>query len=173
MAWLPTPAGRIPTALVAVCAGLAVGVAGAAQHTGFIAGRKRPMPPPNAFMISGASLAQPLRPGTSQELDLKLTHPHRYSLAITKLTIAVVVDHAHAWAGCDGRRNFRAIGIPARSYPIRLRPRRRASLRALGVRMLPRIAMLALPRNQDACKGARLTLKVTGTARRWGVRRRR
>ena len=173
MARLPTPAGRIPAALVALFAGLAVGVAGAAQHSGFTVGRKRLMPPPNTFMISGASLAQPLRPGTSQPLDLRLTHPHGYSLAITKLTVTVVVDRAHARAGCDGRRDFRVIGIPQRSYPIRLRPRRRASLRALGVRVLPRVAMVALPRNQDACKGARLTLKLAGTARRWGAGRRR
>jgi hypothetical protein len=173
MARLLTPARRIPAALVALFAGLAVGVAGAAQHSGFIVGRKQLRPPPNTFTISGVNLTRPLRPGTSQALDLKLTHPHRYSLAITRLTVVVVVDRAHARAGCDARRDFRVTAIPRRSYPIRLRPRRRASLRGLGARVLPRVEMVALPRNQDACKGARLTVKVTGTARRWGVRRRR
>ena len=52
--------------------------------------------------------------------------------------------------------------MPSRAYPIRLRPRRTVSLRGCGVRALPRVAMVALPRNQDACKGARLTLKLGG-----------
>ena len=173
MARLPTPAGRIPAALVALFVGLAVGVAGAAQHAGLIAGRKHLRTPSNSFAISAVHLARPLRPGTSQAIDLKLTHSHRYSLAITKITVAIVVDREHARAGCDGRRDFRVIGIPASSYPIRLRPRHRSSLRGLGVRVAPRIAMVALPRNQDACKGARLTLRLSGTARRWGARRRR
>lgn len=166
MARLPSPAGRIPAALAVLLAGLAAGVAGAAQ-SGFSVGRKQAAPPRSAFLISGAHLASPLRPGTSQTLDLRLTNPHRYSLAVSKLTVAVVVDRAHARAGCDGRRDFRSTGVPSSSYPIRLRPRRTVSLRRLGVRTLPRVAMVALPRNQDACKGARLTLKLSGSARRW------
>ena len=41
------------------------------------------------------------------------------------------------------------------------------SLRQLRVRVLPRVEMLPLPLNQDACQGARLTLRYGGRARRW------
>jgi hypothetical protein len=169
MARLPSPAGRIPAALVVLLVGL-VGVAGAAQRSAFV-GRKQAVLPKTAFRIGGASLADPLRPGTSQALDLRLTNPHRHSLAITKVTVAIAIDRAHARAGCDARRDFRTIAMPAGTYPIRLRPQRTVSLRALGVRALPRVAMAALPRNQDPCKGARLTLKLGGSARRWSTGR--
>ena len=167
MARLPSAAGRIPAAMVVLVACLAVGVAVAAQRSALSVGRKQPVLPRNAFAISSAHLTQPLRPGTSQALDLRLTNPHRHSLAITKLTIAVVVDPAHARAGCDGGRDFRATAISPGAYPIRLRPRRTVRLRVLRPHNVPRLQMRALPHNQDACKGARLTLKLGGRARRW------
>jgi hypothetical protein len=167
MARLRSPAGRI--LVVVLCAGLAVGVAGAAQRVQ----PKRPVPPSSAFMIGAANLRHALRPGTSQSLDLRLTNPHHHSLAITGLTATVVVDRAHARAGCDARRDFRWVDAPAASYPVRLRARRTRSLRQLGMRVLPRVAMVAVPRNQDACKGARLGLELGGGARRWSAGRRR
>lgn len=159
--------------MAAIFAVVAVGVAGAAQHSAFSVGRKKLVVPRTAFKISSATLIEPLRPGTSQALDLLLTNPHRYSLAVTRVTVAVAVDRAHARAGCDAGRDFRSIRMPSSSYPIRLWPRRTLSLSRLRVRVLPRVAMVALPRNQDACKGARLTLTFGGRARRWGAGRRR
>ncbi len=44
------------------------------------------------------------------------------------------------------------------------------SLRQLRVRALPRVEMLRLALNQDACQGARLTLNYGGCARRWSTR---
>ena len=158
---------------MALFAGLAVGVAGAAQQSAFHVGRKESALPRSQFKISSLKLRSPLRPGTSQALDLRLTNRRGFSLAITRLSVAVAVDPAHARAGCDARRDFRVIGMRSGAYPIRLRPRRTAALSGLGVRVLPRVAMVALPRNQDACKGARLTLKLSGGARRWGVGARR
>ena len=158
-------------AVVVAC--LAVGVAGAAQRSAFSVGRKQPVLPRNAFAISSPNVVAPMRPGTSQALDLRLTNPHRHSLSITQLTVTIAVDAAHARAGCDARRDFRFVAMPKSSYPLRVRPGRTVSLRALRVRVLPRVAMVALPRNQDACKGARLTLKLGGRARRWSAGRRR
>jgi hypothetical protein len=165
-----TPAGRIPVVWVALFTGLAVGVAGAAQQSVLRVGPKEPVIPRAAFKVAASRLA-PLRPGMSQALDLRLTNPHRYGLVITRLTVGLVVDREHSRAGCDRRRDFRSIRMPRRSYPIVLRPRRTVSLRRLGVRTLPRIAMLARSHNQDACKGARLTLKFGGRARRQSVGR--
>jgi len=158
--------------LAAIFAALAVGVAGAAQHSRFSVSRKKLVVPGSAFKVSSASLVEPLRPGASQALNLLLTNPHRYSLAVTRVTVAIAVDRAHARAGCNAARDFRSIRMPSTSYPIRLWPRRTLSLWSLGVRVLPRVAMVALPLNQDACKGARLTLRFGGRARRWSGRRR-
>lgn len=173
MARLLSPLGRTPAALAVLCAGLAVGVAGAAQRATFNVGPKQPSIPRNAFAISSADVARPLRPGTSQPLELRLSNPHGYSLAITRLEIAVIVDPVHARAGCDGTRDFRVIGVARSSYPIRLAPRRTVSLRRLRPRAAPRVAMRSLARMQDACKGARLTLRFGGRARPWSTGSRR
>jgi hypothetical protein len=170
MARPPSTAGRIPAASAALFAVLAVGAAGAAQRAAFNVERKRPVVPASAFKIIGTKL-RPLRPGTSQALNLWLGNPHRYTLAVMRLTVGIVVDRPHARAGCDRRRDFRSIRMPRSAYPIRLPPRRTVSLRRLGVRVLPRVAMVARPRNQDACKGARLTLTFGGRARPRGAGR--
>jgi hypothetical protein len=153
--------------LVVLFAVLAVGVAGAAQRSVFSARPKRLVVPASAFKISSPRLRWPLRPGASQALDLRLTNPRRFVVAITNVRAAVVVDRAHARAGCNGGRDFRWIDMPSGMYPIRVGARRTVTLRRLGVRVLPRVAMIALPLNQDACKGARLTLRFDGRARRW------
>lgn len=120
----------------------------------------------HGFKIHG-NLGRPLAPGVSRPLNLKLTNPYRFSLKIKRLTVAVSVDPAHAAAGCRASSNFKVTRLPRRSYPIRLRPRRTRTLRALRVKRLPRVAMRNLPTNQDACKGARLKLRYAGRARRW------
>jgi len=166
-------AGKVPAAIAVLVGGLAVGVAGAAQQGAFKVGRKRPAIAPTAFRVTSPVPVAPLRPGTSQALDLRLTNAHRHGLAVMWLTVGIVVDYAHVRDGCNRRRDFRSIPMPPSSYPIRLGPRRSVSLRRLGVRVLPRIAMVARPRNQDACKGARLMLTFGGRAGRTGAGSRR
>lgn len=122
--------------------------------------------PPLSFKLSG-NLPGATRPGVSHPLDLLVTNPHRHSLGITRISVSIIVDQAHLNAGCRRRRDFRSVPMPPSSYPIRVRPRRTLTLRQLGVRVLPRVEMLRLPLNQDACRGARLTLKYGGRARRW------
>lgn len=148
----------------------AAGVASAAQQlsAGFGWNHGRDKLHSHSFKVV-ANAPVPVRPGSAQELDLRLVNPHPYSLRITKLTVDVKVDPTHAKLGCDGRRDFRSIRMPPTSYPIRLRPRRTATLRQLRVAVLPRLAMLNTARNQDACKGAKLTLKFGGRARRWST----
>jgi len=113
------------------------------------------------------NLTRQFAPGISQPLNLRLTNPYRFSLKIKRLTVAVSVDARHAAAGCRASSNFKVTRLAKRAYPIRLRPRRMRSLRALRVKRLPRVAMRDLATNQDACKGARLKLRYSGRASRW------
>lgn len=118
-----------------------------------------------SFRIA-AALPLVVIPGRSQAVDMRLTNPHHYPLAVTRLTLEIVVDPKHELAGCDRHEHFRAIRMPPASYPLVLRARQSTTLRRLGVAVLPRVAMLDLASQQDACKGARLSLLYGGQARR-------
>ena len=120
---------------------------------------------PSGFKICGR-LAGPLAPGVSQPLNLRLSNRSRSSLLVTRLTVSLRLDAAHRRAGCSAKRSFRVTRLKRSQYPIALRARRTSSLRSLGVRRLPRVRMLNLPTNQDACQGATLMLRFGGSARR-------
>ena len=117
------------------------------------------------FRISVPALRL-LAPGVSQRLNLRLSNPSRHSLLVTKLTVSLRVDAAHRRAGCSRKGSFRVTRLKRSQYPISLPAGRTGSLRALGVKRLPRLRMLNLPTNQDACKGATLRLRFAGGARR-------
>ena len=121
---------------------------------------------PRGFAIRG-NLTRTLAPGVSQPLNLRLTNPYRFTLQVVRLTVALSVDARHAAAGCRVSRNFKVTPLARSAYPIRLGPRRTRTLRALRVKRLPRVAMRNLAVNQDACKGARLSFRYAGQARRW------
>lgn len=146
--------------LVALAAAAAVALQGPSGAT------LNERPRQASVRITG-NIRAPLRPGTSQPLNLRLRNTTPSPLLITRLRITVSVDAAHRAAGCSARRDFSVRQLPRRAYPIKLGRRRRATLRALRVRSLPRIAMRNLPRtNQDACMGARLRLRYTAVMRR-------
>jgi hypothetical protein len=112
----------------------------------------------------------PLRPGSTERLNLALTNRRRFTLWVRRLTIRVSVDRRHRARECSVRRDFAVRQLRRSAYPIRLRRRTTRRLSALGVRVLPRVAMRDFRRvNQDACKGATLRLRYRGSA----VRRRR
>ena len=154
-------------AALVLAAALAAGCAGApgpssGDASAVPAARKRAP----GFEIRG-NLGRPLAPAVSQPLNLRLTNRQRFGLRILRLTIAVSVDARHAAAGCRASANFTVTPLARRAYPIRLGPRRTRTLRALGVKRLPRVTMRNLLTSQDACKGARLKLRYTGRAQRW------
>lgn len=151
--------------LVALAVAVGASAAGRSVTGGFGWKHGRSKLQPNSFRIA-ANLAAVARPGVSQEVDLRLSNPHHYALLVSRLTLEIVVDATHARAGCDRRVHFRSIPMPPSSYPLTLRPGVTTSLRQLRVAVLPRVVMLALPEPQDACKGARLTLKYGGRAQR-------
>ena len=125
-----------------------------------------------SFFIK-AKVKRPLRPGTSARVRVKLRNRRRHTLWITRLRVRVSVDRQHRAAGCSARRDFVVRQLPRRVYPIRLPRRRRVgrarwrSFRSLGVHTRPRILMRdLLGVDQDACKGAKLRLRLTGRGRK-------
>jgi hypothetical protein len=119
-----------------------------------------------SFAIKGG-LRVPLRPGTSQRLNLKVINRRRFTLWVTRLKVRVSVDRRHRLAGCSARRDFAVRQLRRRAYPIKLRRRSARRLSALGVHRLPRLRMRDLSStNQDACKGATLRLRYRGRARK-------
>jgi hypothetical protein len=140
-----------------------------------------------AFMISG-SLRGPLRPGTSEPVDVALRNRTRATLWITALHVGLEVDPAHSAAGCSAARDFVVKQLPPSAFPVVLPARRPFRpgwpspwmwgyvrswpLGTLGVAVLPSVEMPDLAQtNQDACKGATLRLSFDGTARRAQARR--
>ena len=124
-----------------------------------------------SFALQG-NVKTPLRPGTSGPVKVRLRNRRRHALWITRLRVRVSVDRAHRLAGCSARRDFFVRQLARRWYPIRLPRKRRVgrarwrSLGSLGVLKRPRVGMRYLPGiDQDACKGAKLRLRLTGRAR--------
>jgi hypothetical protein len=154
----------LAAALLVVPAGYAAGAAMRSPH--------------RALEIRGG-LARPLFPGGAQALDLALTNRAGVALAVTRLRVRLSVDRAHRRAGCSARRDFVVGRLPRSAFPIRLPGRRSGrtgrpvpttrTLTALGLRTLPWVGMRDLAAaNQDACKGARLRLRFSGSARKAG-----
>jgi len=162
---LPSPKTVLVLAPIAVLA-----VAGVAAHVTLARGDSfascSGQQARSAFELCG-DLPRRLAPGTSQPLDMLISNSTRHRLRITRITVSLTLDPAHRRTGCSAARSFRVTGLAAGQYPILAPPRSTRSLRALGVRPLPRVHMLDLPAAQDACKGAELRLRFQGKGRRW------
>jgi hypothetical protein len=169
------------TALLLVAAGLAVA---SAVQASIRASANKPVHAHRRFEIYGR-LTRPLSPGGSEPVAVTLNNRLRATLWMTSLRVGVVVDAAHAKAGCSIARDFVVTQLPAGVYPIKLppgtfyRPGLPAhlrwpvhgwSLRALGITTLPVVSMPDLPQvNQDGCKGAKLRLVFRARAYRSAV----
>jgi hypothetical protein len=149
---IKTPSSRVWTVLLAVaalaCALVVREVVGAPAS-----GR----PAHRSLDIRG-NASEPLRPGLSQPLRLRLRNRRGVPLLVVGLHVRARVDRRHRQAGCT-RRDFAVRQLPAAAFPFRLAPRVARPLERMAHR-LPRLRMKNLPtRNQDACKGARLHLR--------------
>jgi len=133
------------------------------------------------FDISGR-VTVALMPGMTAPIDIALSNRIRHELWISGLKVSVVVDPAHAAAGCSAARDYVVTQLPRETYPILLPARRPYTarwparlrwpgsqhwrLRDLGVPALPTISMVNLPYvDQDGCKGAHLQLRFWATSR--------
>jgi uncharacterized membrane protein len=111
------------------------------------------------FTITGQARGT-LAPGATTPIDLRLTNPNNFPIRVTGIDIAIAAETTAA--GCGGT-NFSSVAFTG---PIDL-PARATSMALAGLvpdSRLPRITMLDRAANQDACKGARVGLRYTGTA---------
>jgi hypothetical protein len=80
---------------------------------------------------------------------------------MTKLDVTVA--DATTAPDCSGTTNYKV--DPAQStFPIVVPPGSTSLSALIGTAALPRVSMLDLPVNQDACKGAHVRLELSGTA---------
>lgn len=113
------------------------------------------------FTIAGPSgPVDQVSPGISAALNLTITNPNVSPLNVTNLTVGVTGTDK---AGC-GAANYSVTQFSG-SYPIVVPAGATASLQDLGVprAVWPKLTMLNLSVNQDACKGARIDLTYSGT----------
>jgi hypothetical protein len=122
----------------------------------------------NGFTISG-NLTAAFAPGVSQPLNLSLTNPNNFDLAITNLTVAVQITSApkattaHPCSPSDFQVTQFAGG-----YPVKLLSGLTATLSQRGFpsAQWPQVKMLDTTSNQDGCKGATIKLNYTGTTQK-------
>jgi hypothetical protein len=115
------------------------------------------------FGISG-ELARTLRPGAGGPLNVVLSNPHRFDVRIRSLVVGL--RGRTSKPGCSGAGNYAITQFQGR-YPLVLRPGS-TSLSTLRPNSAtwPRVAMRDLPVNQDACRGARVSLTYRAQATR-------
>jgi hypothetical protein len=113
------------------------------------------------FTLSG-NLSDPLTPGTSRVLDLKIFNPNTKPLSLTNVSVALVGVNRTADAISRNLpctlADYTVIQYRG-PYPV-LAPPGPSSLTGLG---LPQIGMLDTSTNQDGCKGASLQLSYSGS----------
>ena len=115
------------------------------------------------FTIAG-DVPSMLGPGAARPVDLAVTNPHKFAIAVRDLTVDL--DPATDRAECSASDNFAVEQIPPGGFPIVVPAGATRKLTEAGVvpQSLPRVTMRNLPTNQDACKGARLQLRYSGNA---------
>jgi uncharacterized membrane protein len=114
------------------------------------------------FQISG-NVPSTLAPGRTAALDLTLTNPYSQSLTVQSLTVGL--NEQTSVKGCSGSTNFALTQIASVALPFTLPPGTSQLSWIVGSNGLPTVRMLNLTgTNQDACKGASITLNYSGGA---------
>lgn len=95
-----------------------------------------------------------LHPGISVPLDVRVTNPLGRPVSLGSLQLSV--DERTSKAGCSGSANYAVVQPDTEGNRV-LQP---------GANLLSgaRLAMRDLPANQDACKGAVVTVRAEGSA---------
>lgn len=124
--------------------------------------RREPEPlDPKPFTVESRAPLEDLYPGhPAQQLPVLLTNPNPVPIEVTSLTVAIGGEPPNCAA-----ENFELTPSSASpATPLPLPPGSSVSLPSATV-SAPSIAMLNLPVNQDACRGAEIPLVFGGEAR--------
>jgi hypothetical protein len=142
-----------------------------AHHLLLVAARRRPRRDEvivlnvirgREFGIRG-DLGPPLYPGRTEPLELTITNPNDFAIEVTELDVAIRPGTSNPDCGSE---NY-VVDQYRGPYPLRIAPGATRLGELVPDRSLwPRVSMLNLPTNQDACKNARVTLEYRGAARR-------
>jgi hypothetical protein len=120
-----------------------------------------------------AQLDQQLSPGRSVPIKLSFANNQSKNVWLTRLAVTLRLDKAHSAAGCSVKRDYNVVQLPKKFFPLKL-PKAKKPKKGKKVKLRYRAApakkaagrptlMMLAPAgvNQDACKGATLTLTYT------------
>jgi hypothetical protein len=118
-----------------------------------------------SFTIEG-NATEPISPGVSSSLNLKLTNPNGVAVSISHLVVtlrAVKAPKADQTLACSVG-DF-TVQQASTSQKITLAPRSTSTLASLGLvrATWPQVGMLDRSVDQDGCKGASLALDYTAS----------
>jgi hypothetical protein len=163
-------------AILIVC-GLAAFAAGAivvhAATSAQTSAKKKVSSKPKPSFRIRTQLSDQLSPGRSAQLKISFANTRDKNVWLHRFAVRLNLDKAHMDAGCSIRRDYRVMQFPKKFFPykipkaqrikgtkkLRLKYRQIPAKKSNGK---PTLIMLAPPGvNQDACKGATLTLSYT------------
>lgn len=113
-------------------------------------------PPVSGFTLSG-NLTQPLSPGATSALDVRITNPFTFAINVTVMTVTVneaTTKNGRPNPACRGTVNLVAHRQYTGRSPLTIARNATRSLSDLGVArgQWPQLQMPNLSTNQDACK---------------------
>jgi hypothetical protein len=117
------------------------------------------------FTIRGSS-TEPISPGVSAPLNLRLRNPHSVPMSLTQLGVTVQkVSAPNADVARPCTIGDFAVDQASSGIEITVAARATSTLSALGLARssMPQVGMLNRSVNQDGCKGASLTLAYTAS----------
>lgn len=118
-------------------------------------------------------LMDQLSPGRTVPLRISFANTRNKNIWLSRFAVRLNLDKAHMAAGCSIRRDYRVMQFPKKFFPYKIPKAQRIKVTKklrLKYRTIPAnksngkpaLIMLAPPGvNQDACKGATLTLSYT------------
>jgi hypothetical protein len=110
----------------------------------------------DALDAIGGNPTRAVYPGSHTPIDLRLTNSHAFKVLVKDLRVSV--RPVTSKEGCRGDTDF-GVGQYRGPYPLVLRPgTTRLSALVADASLWPQLGMHNLPRNQDACRGARVRL---------------
>jgi hypothetical protein len=119
-----------------------------------------------AFTLDG-EVSAPLEPGIPQPVDIAITNPNSMPLSVSELTVTVTSVNAPHTTGALSCTLADFASQPfSGPGPVVVPPSSTRTLQELGIPVVewPQLELIDLPRDQNGCQGASLTLAYAGRA---------